>query len=52
MLGKRRIGLAGEKIGHGSFRERGFSDGLIIPLPAIGGTAAAFGYNTGFCPAG
>ena len=25
-FGKRRIGLAGEKVGHGGFRERGFSD--------------------------
>ena len=29
-FGKRRIGLAGEKVGHGSFREKGFQTTWII----------------------
>ena len=29
-FGKRRIGLAGKKVGHGGFRERGFQTTWII----------------------
>ena len=47
-FGKRRIGLAGKKVGHGGFRERGFSDDVDYSRLSENGRMAKGTIKTGY----
>ena len=50
-FGKRRIRLAGKEVGHGGFRERGFSDDVDYSRPSENGRMAKGTIKTGYITA-